>query len=93
MQPEGCYYAREIRPRTPAEKGAPTSLSARIDDAYRKRKLERLIAVSTEDIAKALNSRPCPCNFFLKREKTLVVCKFCLKRDKTCKHICITVQG
>jgi len=51
----GCY-ARETRPRTPAEKSVGDFLRflSRIDDGYRRRKLERLIGVSTEDVSAAL---------------------------------------
>jgi uncharacterized protein YdaU (DUF1376 family) len=50
----GCY-ARETRPRSPAEKSLIDLLRffSRIDDGYRKRRLERLIAVSAEEIAAA----------------------------------------
>jgi len=51
----GCY-ARETRPRTPSEKSATDFLRflSRIDSGYRKRKLERLIGISAEDISAAL---------------------------------------
>jgi Zn-dependent M16 (insulinase) family peptidase len=50
----GCY-ARETRPRTGAEKGFADFLRFLygIEDSYRKRKLERLIAVSAGDAAGA----------------------------------------
>jgi Zn-dependent M16 (insulinase) family peptidase len=53
----GCY-ARETRPRIPAEKGTADFLRflSRIEDSYRKRRLERLITVSTEDISAALGT-------------------------------------
>jgi Zn-dependent M16 (insulinase) family peptidase len=53
----GCY-ARETRPRTPVEKGTSDFLRflSRVDDSYRKRKLERLIAVSAKDISAALGA-------------------------------------
>ena len=51
----GCY-ARETRPRTSAEKGLTGFFRFLygIEDAFRKRKLERLIAVSADDVASAL---------------------------------------
>ena len=51
----GCY-ARETRPRTPSEKSFIDLLRflSRIDDGSRRRKLERLISVSTADISAAL---------------------------------------
>jgi len=57
----GCY-AKEMRPRTGAENGLIDfyRFLYDIEDSYRKRKLERLIAVSTTDIEeafKALGSR------------------------------------
>ncbi|MDR0324150.1 MAG: insulinase family protein [Treponema sp.] len=53
----GCY-ARETRPRTGAENGLIDfyRFLYGIEDSYRKRKLERLISVSTEDIASAFAS-------------------------------------
>jgi Zn-dependent M16 (insulinase) family peptidase len=53
----GCY-ARETRPRTGAEKGITDFFRFLygIEDGYRKRKLERLIAVSGADIATALEA-------------------------------------
>jgi Zn-dependent M16 (insulinase) family peptidase len=58
----GCY-ARETRPRTSAENGLVDfyRFLYGIEDSYRKRKIERLISVSTSDIAAAsasLGSRP-----------------------------------
>ena len=58
----GCY-AKETRPRTSAENGLFDfyRFLYGIEDSYRKRKLERLIALSTADIAAAftaLGSRP-----------------------------------
>ncbi|MDR2595944.1 MAG: peptidase M16, partial [Treponema sp.] len=58
----GCY-ANETRPKTGAENGFAdfSRFLYGIEDSYRKRRLERLISVSTEDIAKAftsLGSRP-----------------------------------
>ena len=51
----GCY-ARETRPRTSVEKGLTDFFRFLygIDEGFRKRKLERLIAVSGADIAAAL---------------------------------------
>jgi Zn-dependent M16 (insulinase) family peptidase len=51
----GCY-ARETRPRSPAEKGITDFLRylSRIEDDYRRRRLQRLIAASAGDIAAAL---------------------------------------
>jgi Zn-dependent M16 (insulinase) family peptidase len=51
----GCY-ARETRPRSPAEKGVADFFCylSRIEDDYRRRRLQRLIAASTGDIAAAL---------------------------------------
>ncbi|MCL2761981.1 MAG: insulinase family protein [Treponema sp.] len=51
----GCY-ARETRPQTPSQKSITDCLRflSRIDDDYRRRKLERLIAVSIGDIASTL---------------------------------------
>jgi Zn-dependent M16 (insulinase) family peptidase len=51
----GCY-ARETRPRSPSEKGIADFLRfiSRIENDYRKRRLERLIAVSAGDISAAL---------------------------------------
>jgi Zn-dependent M16 (insulinase) family peptidase len=53
----GCY-ARETRPRTSAEKGLAAFFRFLygIDDDFRQRKLERLIAVSAEDVAAALEA-------------------------------------
>jgi Zn-dependent M16 (insulinase) family peptidase len=53
----GCY-ARETRPRTSAENGLVDfyRFLYRIEDSYRKRKLERLASVSTADIADAFDS-------------------------------------
>jgi Zn-dependent M16 (insulinase) family peptidase len=53
----GCY-SRETRPRTSAENGLVDfyRFLYRIEDSYRKRKLERLISVSTADIASAFDS-------------------------------------
>jgi Zn-dependent M16 (insulinase) family peptidase len=50
----GCY-SRETRPRSPSEKSLVDLLRffSRIDDGYRKRRLERLIAVSAEEISAA----------------------------------------
>ena len=58
----GCY-AKETRPRTAAENGLVDfyRFLYGIDDSYRKRKLERLVAVQTADIEAAfssLGSRP-----------------------------------
>jgi Zn-dependent M16 (insulinase) family peptidase len=52
----GCY-SRETRPRSPAEKGFVDFLRyiSRIEDGYRRRRLERLIAVSAGDISAALD--------------------------------------
>jgi Zn-dependent M16 (insulinase) family peptidase len=51
----GCY-SRETRPRSPAEKGITDFLRylSRIEDDYRRRRLQRLIAASAGDIAAAL---------------------------------------
>ena len=51
----GCY-ARETRPRSPAEKGVADFLRylTRIENDYRRRRLEQLISVSAGDIAAAL---------------------------------------
>jgi Zn-dependent M16 (insulinase) family peptidase len=51
----GCY-AQETRPRTPAEKGMAdfSRFLYGIEDAYRARKLERLIQVQSDQIAAAL---------------------------------------
>jgi Zn-dependent M16 (insulinase) family peptidase len=51
----GCY-SRETRPRSPAEKGITDFLRfiSRIENDYRRRRLERLIAVSAGDISAAL---------------------------------------
>ncbi|MDR2477483.1 MAG: insulinase family protein [Treponema sp.] len=53
----GCY-ARETRPRTAAEKGLVDFFRflSGIEDSYRRRKLERLIALSADDIAAALGA-------------------------------------
>jgi Zn-dependent M16 (insulinase) family peptidase len=53
----GCY-ARETRPRTSAENGLVDfyRFLYRIEDSYRKRKLERLASVSTADIVSAFDS-------------------------------------
>ena len=53
----GCY-AKETRPRTAAEKGLVDFFRflSGIEDSYRKRKLERLIALSADDIAAALGA-------------------------------------
>jgi Zn-dependent M16 (insulinase) family peptidase len=50
----GCY-ARETRPRSPAEKGITDFLRfiSRIENDYRRRRLERLIAVSAGDVSAA----------------------------------------
>jgi Zn-dependent M16 (insulinase) family peptidase len=50
----GCY-SRETRPRSPAEKGITDFFRylSRIEDGYRRRRLERLIAASAGDIAAA----------------------------------------
>jgi Zn-dependent M16 (insulinase) family peptidase len=58
----GCY-AKETHPRTSAEKGLVDfyRFLYGIEDGYRKRKMERLVSASTEDIAaafSALGSRP-----------------------------------
>jgi Zn-dependent M16 (insulinase) family peptidase len=58
----GCY-ARETRPRTNAENGLVDfyRFLYGIEDSYRRRKLERLVSVSTADIAgifASLGSRP-----------------------------------
>jgi Zn-dependent M16 (insulinase) family peptidase len=51
----GCY-ARETRPRAPSEKniGDFFRFISRIDDGHRRRKLQRLIAVSADDVSAAL---------------------------------------
>lgn len=51
----GCY-AKETRPRTPSEKGSADFLRfiSRIDNGYRKRRLGRLIEVSSADIGNAM---------------------------------------
>jgi Zn-dependent M16 (insulinase) family peptidase len=51
----GCY-SRETRPRSPSDKGITDFLRyiSRIEDDYRRRRLERLISVSAGDIAAAL---------------------------------------
>ncbi|MDR0457035.1 MAG: insulinase family protein [Treponema sp.] len=51
----GCY-SRETRPRSPAEKGVVDFLRfiSRIENDYRRRRLERLISVSADDISAAL---------------------------------------
>jgi len=53
----GCY-SKEMRPRTAAEDGLIDlyRFLYGIEDSYRKRKLERLVAVSTADIAEAFAS-------------------------------------
>jgi len=53
----GCY-SKETRPQTPAEKGMVDfyRFLYGIEESYYKRKLERLISVSTADIEKAFNS-------------------------------------
>jgi Zn-dependent M16 (insulinase) family peptidase len=53
----GCY-SRETRPRTSAENGLVDfyRFLYRIEDSYRKRKLERLASVSTADITDAFDS-------------------------------------
>ena len=53
----GCY-AKEIRPRTSAENGFVDFFRFLygIEDNYRRKKLERLVSVSTADIADAFNS-------------------------------------
>jgi Zn-dependent M16 (insulinase) family peptidase len=50
----GCY-SRETRPRSPSEKSLIDLLRffSRIDDGYRRRRLERLVAVSAGEIAAA----------------------------------------
>jgi Zn-dependent M16 (insulinase) family peptidase len=50
----GCY-SRETRPRSPAEKGIADFFRylSRIEDDYRRRRLQRLIAASAGDIAAA----------------------------------------
>jgi Zn-dependent M16 (insulinase) family peptidase len=52
----GCY-GRDTRPRSPSDKGITDFLRyiSRIKDDYRKRRLERLISVSAEDLAAALD--------------------------------------
>jgi len=51
----GCY-ARETRPLTPAEKSVGDFLRflSRIDVGYRRRKLERLIGISAQDVSDAV---------------------------------------
>jgi Zn-dependent M16 (insulinase) family peptidase len=58
----GCY-ARETRPRTPADKGITDFLRyiSRIENDYRRRRLERLISVSPGDIAAALKALASQC--------------------------------
>ena len=53
----GCY-ARETRPRTSAENGLVDfyRFLYGIEDSYRKRKIERLVSVSTQDITAAFES-------------------------------------
>jgi len=53
----GCY-AKEKRPKTSAENGFAdfNRFLYGIEDSYRKRRLERLVSVSTEDIAAAFKS-------------------------------------
>jgi Zn-dependent M16 (insulinase) family peptidase len=53
----GCY-ARETRPRTSAEKGLTDFFRFLygIEDGYRRRKLERLIAANSDDIAAAFGA-------------------------------------
>jgi presequence protease len=53
----GCY-ANETRPKTSAENGFVdfSRFLYGIEDSYRKRRLERLVSVSTEDIAAAFTS-------------------------------------
>jgi Zn-dependent M16 (insulinase) family peptidase len=53
----GCY-AKETRPRTSSENGLVDFFRFLygVDDGYRKRKLEQLISVTTEDIASAFKS-------------------------------------
>jgi Zn-dependent M16 (insulinase) family peptidase len=53
----GCY-AKETRPRTSAENGLVDfyRFLSGLEDSYRKRKLERLISVSTADIAAAFSA-------------------------------------
>jgi Zn-dependent M16 (insulinase) family peptidase len=53
----GCY-SRETRPRTSAENGFVDfyRFLYKVEDSYRKRKLERLISVSPADIANAFDS-------------------------------------
>jgi Zn-dependent M16 (insulinase) family peptidase len=53
----GCY-AKETRPRTSAENGHIDFFRFLygVEDSYRKRKLERLVSVSTADIESAFNS-------------------------------------
>ena len=53
----GCY-AKETYPRTSAEKGSVDfyRFLYGIEDSYRKRRLERLVSVSTADIAAAFDS-------------------------------------
>jgi Zn-dependent M16 (insulinase) family peptidase len=50
----GCY-SRETRPRSPAEKGITDFFRylSRIEDGYRRRRLQRLIAASAGDVAAA----------------------------------------
>jgi Zn-dependent M16 (insulinase) family peptidase len=58
----GCY-ARETRPRSPADKGIADFLRyiSRIKDDYRRRRLERLISVSADDVAAALDTLASQC--------------------------------
>jgi Zn-dependent M16 (insulinase) family peptidase len=53
----GCY-SKETRPRTSAENGLIDFYRylSGLEDSYRKRKLERLVSVSTADIAAAFSS-------------------------------------
>jgi len=53
----GCY-ARETRPRTPAGKSVGDFLSflSRVNGGYRRRKLERLIALQAQDVRDAAGS-------------------------------------
>jgi Zn-dependent M16 (insulinase) family peptidase len=58
----GCY-SRETRPRSPSDKGITDFLRyiSLIEDDYRKRRLERLISVSADDIAAALETLATQC--------------------------------
>jgi Zn-dependent M16 (insulinase) family peptidase len=58
----GCY-GRETRPRSPSDKGITDFLRyvSRIEDDYRRRRLERLISVSSGDIAAALKALASQC--------------------------------